>query len=89
MPRLKVSPAEQQNREFLAALRAGQARKGETDRDTAQVFPDKGERTYQRRIKKRQTLTLPELRVLARHYGFTDRQLCLMVGVEYHGSTPA
>lgn len=90
MPKVKpLTAAERQDRELLAALRAGQARKGETDRDTAQVFPDKCEHTYRRRIKKPQTFTLNELRVLARHYDFTDLQLCLMFGVEYHGSTPA
>ncbi len=90
MPRVKpLTATERQDREFLAALRAGQARKGEKDSDTARVFPDKGELTYRRRIKDPQNFTLKELRVLARYYGFTDYQLCLMIGVEYHGSTPA
>lgn len=90
MPRVKpLTATERQNREFLAALRAGQARKGERDSDTARVFPDKGELTYRRRIKDPQNFTLKELRVLARHYDFTDRELCLMCGVKYNGATPA
>lgn len=89
MPKLKpLTAAERQDRELLAALRAGQARKGERDSDTARVFPDKGELTYRRRIKKPQTFTLQELRFLAARYEFTDFQLCQIFGIEYHGSTP-
>lgn len=90
MPKLKpLTAAERQDRELLAALRAGQARKGETDKDTAQAFPEKGERTYQRRIKKPQTFTLQELRFLADRYEFTDFQLCQMFGRPYNGATHA
>ena len=82
MPRVKpLTATERQNREFLAALRAGQARKGETDRDTARVFP-KSEKTYNRRIKNPQTITFAELVFLAQRYDFSIQQLGLMLGRE-------
>lgn len=89
MPRVTLTAAQRQNREFLAAIRAGQVRRGETDKDTAQMLPNRGARTYQRRIQQPQTFTLEEIRVLAQRYSFTDYQLCQIIGVEYHGSTPA
>lgn len=89
MPRVKpLTATERQNREFLAALRAGQARKGETDQDTARVFP-KSEKTYQRRIENPQTFTFNELLFLAQRYEFSDYQLCLIFGRKYNGATPA
>ena len=89
MPKVRLTATERQNREFLAALRAGQARRGERDRDTAKVFPSGCERTYQRRIQKPQTFTLEEMRFLVSRYEFNDYQLCQIFGVEYKGATPA
>lgn len=41
MPRVKpLTEQERMNRELLAALRAGQARLGEKDAQTARVMPD-------------------------------------------------
>lgn len=90
MPRVKpLTATERQNREFLAALRAGQARKGERDSDTAQVIPSCKERTYYNRIKNPGDFKFEDIRALAARYGFTDRELCLMCGVKYNGVTPA
>ena len=89
MPKVRLTATERQNREFLAALRAGQARRGERDRDTAQVIPSCKERTYYARLKKPEKFLVEDLRELAKRYDFSDRQLCLMIGVEYKGATPA
>lgn len=90
MPRIKpLTAAERQNREFLASLRAGQARKGEKDINTAQILPSCKQAAYYKRLKQPEKFTLADLRTLAQYYEFTDYQLCLMVGVEYHGHTPA
>lgn len=88
MPRTKpLTAQERQNRELLAALRAGQARLGEKDAQTAKLMPDCEWRVYYRRVKEPERFTLWDLRVLAQRYKFTDYQLCLICGVEYHGST--
>lgn len=90
MPRVKpLTAAERQNREFLAALRAGQARKGERDIDTAQTLSSCKRTTYYSRLKHPEKFLVEELRELAARYNFTDRQLCLIFGVEYKGATPA
>lgn len=88
MPRVTLTAAQRQNREFLAALRAGQVRRGEKDIDTAQLLPGRKERTYYRRVKSPELFTIADLRMLAQRYNFTDYQLCQIIGVEYHGSTP-
>ena len=89
MPKVRLTATERQNREFLAALRAGQARRGEKDIDTAQVIPSCKQAAYYRRIKNPGSFLIEDLRELARRYDFSDRQLCLMIGVEYKGATPA
>jgi len=90
MPRVKpLTAVERQNQEFLAALRAGQARKKERDSDTAQIIPSCKERTYYTRLKNPEKFLVEDLRELAKRYDFSDRQLCLMIGVEYNGATPA
>ena len=89
MPRVTLTMEERLNRELLAALRAGQVRKGERDIDTAQLLPNRKQRTYYIRVNSPERFTVADLRVLARRYEFTDYQLCRMFGVEYHGSTPA
>ncbi len=88
MPKKAMSAQERQNREFLAALSAGQIRLGDKNTDTAKYLPN-CERVFYRRIKEPETFTLCDLRILAARYGFTDYQLCQIIGVEYHGSTPA
>lgn len=88
MPKVTVTAQERLNRELLAALRAGQARKGERDIDTAQLLPNRRWRTYYNRLKAPELFTVADVRMLARRYGFTDHQLCRMFGVDYHGSTP-
>lgn len=88
MPKKAVSPQEKQNLELLAALRAGQVRAGDCDFDTARFMPI-GKSTFSRRKQAPENFTIRELRVLAQRYRFTDYQLCQIIGVEYHGSTPA
>lgn len=87
MPRKAMSANERMNREFLAALRGGQARLGERDVDTAQHMPDCQWRAYYNRVKNPDRFTLADLRALAKRYNFTDYQLCQIVGVEYRGLT--
>lgn len=87
MPRVTLTATQKQDRAFLAALRYGQAMRGERDLDTAQIIPSGKQRTYYNRIKDPGRFTLADLRVLAKRY-FTDRQLCEAVGIEYHGGTP-
>lgn len=88
MPKKAVSPQEKQNRELLAALRAGQVRIGDTNIDTAKYLPN-CQRVFYRRLKAPETFTVYDLRILAKKYNFTDYQLCQIIGVEYHGSTLA
>ncbi len=86
MPRKAVSAKERMDREFLAALRAGQARAGERDIDTAQIMPD-SKSTYYRRKRDPELFLLRDLRILAKRYNWTDYQVCQILGVEYHGRT--
>lgn len=39
MPKLRDSPKTRMDRAFMAALRYGQAIRGETDKDTMKLFP--------------------------------------------------
>lgn len=87
MPKLRQSPKERMNRAFMAALRHGQALRGEKDLDTAQIMP-KSRTTYYAHLRDLDKLTREELLVLIPRY-FTDRQLCEAFGVEYHGTTPS
>jgi len=90
MPRVKpLTEQERMNRELLAALRAGQARLGEKDAQTARVMPDCEWRAYYNRVKAPERFTVQDLRVLAKRYRFTDYQLCQIFGVAYRGGTPA
>lgn len=86
MPKKAMTAQEQQNREFLAALRAGQTRLGERDTDTAQIMPD-SKSTYYRRRREPELFTVRDMRILAQRYKFTDYQLCQIFGVEYRGRT--
>lgn len=87
MPRPKaISAQERMNREFLAALSAGQIRLGDRNADTARHLPN-CQRVFYRRIKEPETFTLRDLRILAKRYGFTDYQVCQIIGIEYHGRT--
>lgn len=88
MPRKAVSAQEKQNLEFLAALRGGQARSGDCDYDTVKFMPI-GKSTFSRRKQTPEKFTILDLRILADRYDFTDYQICQIIGVEYHGSTPA
>ena len=53
------------------------------------LVPSCKERAYYNRIKKPGAFKMEDLRALARHYNFSDRELCLMCGVEYKGATTA
>lgn len=90
MPRVRpLTEQERLNRELLAALRAGQARLGEKDRQTAEIMRDCAWRAYYNRVKAPEKFTVQDLRILAKRYHFTDYQLCQMIGVEYRGNTIA
>lgn len=86
MPKLRESPKERMDRAFMAALRYGQALRGEKDPDTVQIMP-KSRATYYAHLRNPDKFTREELRILIPRY-FTDRQLCEAFGVEYHGATP-
>ena len=86
MPKVTLTAAQRQDRAFLAALRGGQALRGERDRDTMQcvLMPSS---TYYRKVKDPGTFSVSDVRRLAQRY-FNDRQLCEVFGIEYHGATP-
>ena len=86
MPKLRPSPQQQMDRAFMAALRYGQAMRGETDKDTVKLLP-KSMSTYYVRLRNPDSFTRGELGILFRRY-FNDRQLCASFGLEYHGTTP-
>ena len=88
MPNKAKSAQDALNREFLAALAAGQVRRGERDIDTARLLPN-CKSTYNGRKREPESFTIRDLRILAQRYQFTDYQLCQIIGVEYHGSTSA
>lgn len=88
MPKKAASTQEKLNREFLAALRGGQARMGDKDSDTARYMPN-CRSTYYQRLRSPQKFTLEDIRILSQQYHFTDHQACQFLGIEYHGSTPA
>lgn len=86
MPKLKESPTQRMNRVFLAAVRAGQIMKGDTNADTLRLVSVKHS-SFFRKLKAPETFSVFDARILAQRY-FNDRQLCEAFGVEYHGSTP-
>lgn len=86
MPKLKESPTQRMNRVFLAAVRAGQIMKGDTNADTLRLVSVK-HASFFRKLKAPETFSVFDARILAQRY-FNDRQLCEAFGVEYHGSTP-
>ena len=83
MPKLRDTPKTRMDRAFMAALRYGQAMRGETDKDTMRLMP-KSTATYYKRLHNLDGFTREELRILIPRY-FNDRQLCDAFGVEYHG----
>ncbi len=87
MPKKAMSAQEKMNREFLAALAAGQIRVGDRDSDTARIMPH-SKSTYYGRKREPDSFTIRDLRILAQRYGFTDYQLCQIIGIEYHGKIP-
>lgn len=86
MPKLRESPKARMDKAFMAALRYGQAMRGESDKDTMRLMP-KSTATYYKRLRNLDGFTREELRILIPRY-FNDRQLCDAFGVEYHGATP-
>lgn len=86
MPKVTLTAAQRQDRVLLAALRYGQAMRGERDVDTSRIYPA-CQRTFYNRIHNPSAMTLKELRFLAQRYDFSDRQLCEIIGIEYHGIT--
>lgn len=86
MPKLKETPTQQMNKAFLAAIRAGQITKGDTNADTLRLV-SVAYSTFFRKLKAPETFSVFDARILAQRY-MNDRQLCESFGVEYHGSTP-
>lgn len=86
MPKVTLTATQRQDRAFLAALRGGQALRGERDTDTMQYIRMPSS-TYYRKVKEPSTFSVSDVRRLAQRY-FNDRQLCEAFGIEYHGATP-
>lgn len=86
MPKKATSAQDRMNLEFLVALIAGQTRLGDKNTDTAKYLPN-CERVFYNRLKRPETFTLGDLRILGKRYGWTDYQVCRILGVEYHGRT--
>ena len=84
MAKKAVSANERMNRELLAALRAGQIMRGDSDLDTAKIMPNCKSIYYQRK-RDPERFTIRDLRIQAQRYHFTDCQLCKIIGVEYRG----
>ena len=88
MPKKAMSAQERMDREFLAALAAGQVRTGDRDSDTARLLPN-CKSTYYRRKREPGLFTVRDFRIIAQRYQLTDYQISRIFGVEYHGSTLA
>lgn len=87
MAKKATSANERMDRELLAALAAGQVRRGDSDLATSKIMPN-SKSTYYQRKREPEKFTVRDLRILAQRYGFTDYQVCQIIGVEYHGCTP-
>ena len=79
MPKLRDTPKTRMDRAFMAALRYGQAMRGETDKDTMRLMP-KSTATYYKRLHNLDGFTREELRIIIPRY-FNDRQLCDAFGI--------
>ena len=86
MPKKAISPHETMDRALLVALAAGQARVGDKNTDTARYMPH-SQTVFYSRLKNPGTFSLDELRILAEKYGWTDYQVCKILGVNYNGQT--
>ena len=87
MPKLRDTPKTRMDRAFMAALRYGQAMRGETDKDTMRLMP-KSTATYYKRLHNLDGFTREEPRINASDKAARFIQLCDAFGVEYHGGTP-
>lgn len=88
MPRLRKPEPEQLN----AKLRALIAYQTEIlGYNTEQMAQGVGlcTRTYNRRRRYPDEIRVKELRALCRKLKITDRQVCEVLGVTYHGTTPS
>lgn len=85
MPKLRESQTQRMQRIFRAAIRYGLERKGENVDDLAKLAP-KCRSTVYRRLKNPGLCTLSEMLFYAPKF-FSDRELCEMLGVEYHGTS--
>ena len=86
MPKLKETRIQQMDRAFLAAIRAGQIMRGDSNEDTIRLV-SVSYCTFFRKLKEPGTFSMFDARILAQRY-MNDRQLCEAFGVEYHGATP-
>lgn len=85
MPKLKETQSQRMERIFRAAIRYGLERRADKVEDLAKVAP-KSRSTVYKRLHKPGLCTLQEMLFYAPKF-FNDRELCEMLGVEYHGST--
>ena len=87
MPKVTLTAAQRQDRAFLAALRGGQAMRGERDCDTVHHV-NCCRSTYYKNVHKPGEFSMDDVRRLVQRYYFNDRQLCEAFGIEYNGATP-
>lgn len=84
MPKLKETSSQKMGRIFRAVIRYNLELRCEKVEDLAKRLPCKRATVYNR-LRDPTTCTNREMLYLAPF--FTDRQLCEMYGVEYHGTT--
>ena len=85
MPKLRESPAQQMERVFRATIQYGLARKGQDMSDLVQMAP-KCRSTVYKRMRDPSHCTFDEMLLFYKQF-FSDRQLCELFDVEYHGTT--
>lgn len=85
MPKLRDTPKTRMDGAFTAALRYGQAARGEADKDTVRLMP-KSAVAYYRRLHNLNGFTWERLHILIPRY-FNNRQLCDTFSVKYYGDT--
>lgn len=80
MPRIQPSESELQNRRTRAAISHNMEELGITEEDLAKRLGCTI-RTIQNKRRKPETITLPELRILAKYLKMTSEQVVELIGV--------
>ena len=86
MPRLKLRPNENADRELLTAIERQKTRFG-YDNIKVSKFAQISPSTFYNKLRKPEGFTLKEMRLMVPRLKLTDRDVCAALGVTYHGST--